>query len=356
MQLISFTRDGQIRSGGTEGVTGPSMTRMIDLNAADPRLPADMLQLLRGGDELLDLARHVIQGARPEMWLEIAGSQLLAPVPNPGKLICIGLNYRDHAAEAGLATPAEPVVFAKLSNTVNGPYSPIRMPRATEQIDYEGELGVVLGKTCKGVKEADALEYVAGYLAVNDVSARDVQHRNGQWVLGKSPDGFAPDGAGPGHGGRGRRPATAGLADADRRRGGAVLQHARNDLPRGPADQFHQRVRNAGTWRRDRDRHALRGWRCAGAAALAAGGRDRPCRVPQARRAREPDDAARKRQPGSLSRASSCPAPETTPALPSTASTRKAEGSSHPESGAESVLTPRRPGVTALTRGQPGRR
>jgi acylpyruvate hydrolase len=194
MQLISFIRDGQIRSGGIEGVTRPSMTRVIDLNAADRRLPADMVRLLRGGDELLDLARNVIQSAPPEMWLEITGQQLLAPVPRPGKLICIGLNYRDHAAEAGLAAPAEPVVFAKLSNTVNGPYSPIRMPRATEQIDYEGELGVVLGKTCKGVKEADALEYVAGYLAVNDVSARDVQHRNGQWVLGKSLDGFAPMG------------------------------------------------------------------------------------------------------------------------------------------------------------------
>ena len=105
MQLISFTRDGQIRSGGVEGVTVLSMTRVIDLNGADPRLPADMLQLLRGGDELLDLARHVIQSAPPEMWLEIAGSQLLAPVPNPGKLICIGLNYRDHAAEAGLVDP-----------------------------------------------------------------------------------------------------------------------------------------------------------------------------------------------------------------------------------------------------------
>jgi len=194
MHLISFTRDGRIRSGGTEGVPDPSITRVIDLNAADPRLPADMLQLLRGGDELLDLARHVIQSAPPEMWLEIAGPELLAPVPNPGKLICIGLNYRDHAAEAEMAAPAEPVVFAKLSNTFNGPYSPIRIPRGSEQIDYEGELGVVLGKTCKGVKEADALEYVAGYLAVNDVSARDVQHRNGQWVLGKSPDGFAPMG------------------------------------------------------------------------------------------------------------------------------------------------------------------
>jgi 2-keto-4-pentenoate hydratase/2-oxohepta-3-ene-1,7-dioic acid hydratase in catechol pathway len=195
MQLISFTRDGRIRSGGIEGVlTDPSSTRVVDLNAADPRLPADMLQLLRGGDELLHLARQVIDSASAAMWVELAGTQLVAPVPNPGKIICIGLNYRDHAAEAGLPMPAEPVVFAKLSNTVNGPYSPITMPRATEQIDYEAELGVVLGKTCKGVKEADALDYVAGYLAVNDVSARDVQHRNGQWVLGKSPDGFAPMG------------------------------------------------------------------------------------------------------------------------------------------------------------------
>jgi 2-keto-4-pentenoate hydratase/2-oxohepta-3-ene-1,7-dioic acid hydratase in catechol pathway len=194
MHLISFTRDGQIRSGGIEGVPDPSTMRVIDLNAADPRLPADMLELLSGGDELLDLARQVIQSAPAERWLEIAGPDLLAPVPNPGKLICIGLNYRDHAAEADMATPAEPVVFAKLSNTVNGPYRPIRMPRGSEQIDYEGELGVVMGKTCKGVKEADALDYVAGYLAVNDVSARDVQHRNGQWVLGKSPDGFAPMG------------------------------------------------------------------------------------------------------------------------------------------------------------------
>jgi 2-keto-4-pentenoate hydratase/2-oxohepta-3-ene-1,7-dioic acid hydratase in catechol pathway len=194
MQLISFTRDGQIRTGAIEGMADPLMNRAIDLNAADPRLPADMLQLLRGGDELLDLARAVVQNVSPQQWLEIAGSQLLAPVPNPGKIICIGLNYRDHAAEGGVAAPAEPVVFAKLSNTVNGPYHPIRLPSATEQIDYEGELGVVLGKTCKGVKEADALDYVAGYLAVNDVSARDVQHRNGQWVLGKSPDGFAPMG------------------------------------------------------------------------------------------------------------------------------------------------------------------
>ena len=195
MQLISFARDGRIRSGAIEEVINePSRTRVVDLHAADARLPEDMIELLRGGTELLQLARHVVESASPEMWLPVEATQLVAPVPNPGKIICIGLNYRDHAAEAGLATPAEPVVFAKLSNTVNGPFSPIPMPRGSEQIDYEAELGVVLGKTCKGVKEADALDYVAGYLAVNDVSARDVQHRNGQWVLGKSPDGFAPMG------------------------------------------------------------------------------------------------------------------------------------------------------------------
>ncbi len=195
MQLISFTRDGRIRTGAIEEVlTGPSTTRVVDLHDADPRLPESMLELLRGGTELLQLARRAVENASPETWLPVAGTQLVAPVPDPGKIICIGLNYRDHAAEAGSSTPAEPVVFAKLSNTVNGPFAPITMPRATEQIDYEAELGVVIGKTCKGVSEGDALDYVAGYLAVNDVSARDVQHRNGQWVLGKSPDGFAPMG------------------------------------------------------------------------------------------------------------------------------------------------------------------
>ena len=195
MQLISFIRDGRIRSGAvSEMLTGPSMLQAVDLNDADPAIPADMLQLLRGGEETLELARQAVARTPAERWLSLHGAQLVAPVPDPGKIICIGLNYRDHAAEAGLALPAEPVVFAKLGNTVNGPYSPVPMPRASEQIDYEGELGVVLGRACRGVKEADALDYVAGYLVVNDVSARDVQSRNGQWVLGKSPDGFAPMG------------------------------------------------------------------------------------------------------------------------------------------------------------------
>ncbi|HEX4656446.1 MAG TPA: fumarylacetoacetate hydrolase family protein [Streptosporangiaceae bacterium] len=195
MHLVSFTRDGQVRSGAVgELPTGPAGVKVLDLSDADPRLPADLLELLRAGTDALDLARQVIAGAPAEGWVPVEGTALLAPVPRPGKIICIGLNYRDHAAEAGLPIPDEPVVFAKLSNTVNGPYRPIPLPRASEQIDYEAELGVVIGRTCKAVKEAGALDHVAGYLAVNDVSARDVQSRNGQWVLGKSPDGFAPMG------------------------------------------------------------------------------------------------------------------------------------------------------------------
>lgn len=195
MHLVSFTRDGQVRSGAVgELPTGPAGVKVLDLSDADPRLPADLLELLRAGTDALDLARQVIAGAPAERWVPVEGTALLAPVPRPGKIICIGLNYRDHAAEAGLPIPDEPVVFAKLSNTVNGPYRPIPLPRASEQIDYEAELGVVIGRTCKAVKEAGALDHVAGYLAVNDVSARDVQSRNGQWVLGKSPDGFAPMG------------------------------------------------------------------------------------------------------------------------------------------------------------------
>lgn len=195
MHLVSFTRNGQVRSGAVgELPTGPAAVKVLDLSDADPRLPADLLELLRAGTDALDLARQVIAGAPAERWVPVEGTALLAPVPRPGKIICIGLNYRDHAAEAGLPIPDEPVVFAKLSNTVNGPYRPIPLPRASEQIDYEAELGVVIGRTCKAVKEADALDHVAGYLAVNDVSARDVQSRNGQWVLGKSPDGFAPMG------------------------------------------------------------------------------------------------------------------------------------------------------------------
>jgi 2-keto-4-pentenoate hydratase/2-oxohepta-3-ene-1,7-dioic acid hydratase in catechol pathway len=120
--------------------------------------------------------------------------QLLSPVPRPGKVICIGLNYRDHAEESGMDIPDRPLVFSKFPTSVVGPGAEVALPPGATECDYEAELGVVIGRTATGVSEADALEHVLGYVNVNDVSARDFQFADGQWQRGKSPDTFCPIG------------------------------------------------------------------------------------------------------------------------------------------------------------------
>jgi 2-keto-4-pentenoate hydratase/2-oxohepta-3-ene-1,7-dioic acid hydratase in catechol pathway len=124
----------------------------------------------------------------------LASVALRAPVGRPEKVICVGLNYRDHAAESGAALPDEPVLFPKFANSVVGPGEEIVVPAATEQPDYEAELGVVIGRRTRLVDEADALDHVAGYTCMNDVSARDLQARSSQWMLGKAVDTFLPCG------------------------------------------------------------------------------------------------------------------------------------------------------------------
>ena len=126
--------------------------------------------------------------------IALADVRLLAPVPRPGKVIGIGLNYRDHAAESGQPIPTAPILFPKFANSVIGPGAPIVIPPETEQPDYEAELGVVIGRTAYRVTEADALSFVAGYTCVNDVSARDLQFESSQWMLGKAIDTFLPCG------------------------------------------------------------------------------------------------------------------------------------------------------------------
>jgi ureidoglycolate lyase len=114
-------------------------------------------------------------------------------VAGVGKLVAIGLNYADHAAEAGQPVPSEPIVFFKATSCIGGPNDPVQIPRDSTKLDYEVELGVVIGTTARYVEEGDALEHVAGYCVVNDVSARDFQiERGGQWVKGKSHDSFGP--------------------------------------------------------------------------------------------------------------------------------------------------------------------
>jgi 2,4-didehydro-3-deoxy-L-rhamnonate hydrolase len=116
------------------------------------------------------------------------------PIDRPGKIVCVGLNYRDHAAESKLELPSRPLLFAKWQSSLIGPGEAIVLPAISQEVDYEAELGVVIGRQARQVAVDDALEFVSGYLCVNDVSARDVQMGDGQWTRGKSFDTFCPIG------------------------------------------------------------------------------------------------------------------------------------------------------------------
>ena len=192
MRLSTFAIAGQQRLGALSGAGGGE--RIYDLNQLDPRLPADMLTFLEGGPEALDLARQALAAATPEQGYELAAVQLKAPIPRPGKIICIGQNYLAHAQESNAGAPPFPIIFAKFANAVIGPGDTIVIPAAVEQPDYEGELAVVIGRRGRNIPEDSALDYVAGYMPLNDVSARDWQMRTSQWVIGKTPDTFCPMG------------------------------------------------------------------------------------------------------------------------------------------------------------------
>ena len=135
-----------------------------------------------------------LRGHDPEALPRVEGTPRIGPcVGRVGKFIGIGLNYHDHAAEVGATAPAEPIVFLKATSSIAGPGDPLPLPRGSEKTDWEVELGVVIGRTAKHVTEAEALDHVAGYCVVNDVSERALQiERGGQWTKGKSCDGFGP--------------------------------------------------------------------------------------------------------------------------------------------------------------------
>lgn len=136
-----------------------------------------------------------LAAAREKGWLVPSkDAYWFAPVPRPGKIICIGLNYRDHAAESNMAIPEKPVMFSKFSTCVIAPGEPVVVPSTSQQVDYEAELAVVIGRRAKHVSADSAYDYVLGYTAFNDVSARDFQFADGQWQRGKSCDTFAPMG------------------------------------------------------------------------------------------------------------------------------------------------------------------
>ncbi len=139
----------------------------------------------------LEAPRNISDGSP---CIDLASVNLCAPVPRPGKVICIGLNYRDHAEESGMAIPKSPIIFSKFPSCVIGPGKAIVIPTGSDQVDYEAELAVVIGRRVKNITADEALDAVFGYTNFNDVSARDFQFADGQWQRGKSCDTFAPMG------------------------------------------------------------------------------------------------------------------------------------------------------------------
>jgi 2-keto-4-pentenoate hydratase/2-oxohepta-3-ene-1,7-dioic acid hydratase in catechol pathway len=164
---------------------------IVDLAAARPELPRDMLAFLEAGAEAQMIAREAMGGG-PR--LALADVRLEAPIARPPKFLAVGLNYADHVAESGLETPAHPTIFNKQSTCVTGPTDPIHLPRASAVLDYEGELGFVIGRRCRHVARDDAADVIAGYLVVNDVTVRDWQLRIPTWTMGKSFDTHGPIG------------------------------------------------------------------------------------------------------------------------------------------------------------------
>jgi 2-keto-4-pentenoate hydratase/2-oxohepta-3-ene-1,7-dioic acid hydratase in catechol pathway len=167
--------------------------RYIDLTGVDAVLPNGVAAILAAEEGLVRAATAFHEGRSQGRYVE---GRPLAPIPSPGKVLCIGLNYRDHAVETGAAIPTEPVVFSKFASAIVGPDDEIVLPEVATQVDYEAELVAVVGRRGRRIAAEDAFEYVAGYMCGNDVSARDWQkgRPGGQWLLGKTPDTFAPTG------------------------------------------------------------------------------------------------------------------------------------------------------------------
>ncbi len=189
MRLVTVNTDKGQRACGV-GESG----LYIDLNAADPGLPASMRALLGLGADGLKRAAEAVQ--KGETHYDPDFTHRLAPVPDPRKVVCLGLNYRDHAIETGAEIPTEPVIFNKFPSTIIGPEQPIILPKVSHEVDYEAELVVVIGGGGRDIPQEQAMDHVAGYMVGHDVSARDWQLRKPgkQWLAGKSFDTFAPTG------------------------------------------------------------------------------------------------------------------------------------------------------------------
>lgn len=185
MRLINFQRADRIEFG---------VQREEFVYSLSGSGYANDMAFFAGGETALDAARSMLAKGNKVEAVPLKEVRLLAPVLRPGKILCVGLNYRDHAIESQMAIPEVPTIFLKLPNAVTGPDSEIILPANSTQPDYEAELAAVIGRGGKNIRADDWKQHVVGYTILNDVSARDVQLATSQWTLGKSFDTFAPMG------------------------------------------------------------------------------------------------------------------------------------------------------------------
>ncbi|MGQ9487512.1 MAG: fumarylacetoacetate hydrolase family protein [Armatimonadota bacterium] len=204
MKLISYRKDGR------ESIGVVVDERVVDINVGlallrtSGILAHDMVHLLEQGEEALQTVRHIAQAYQQllasypadaqEVSLPLSEVTLLPPVTRPQKVLAIGANYKAHCAESGMPVPQKPIVFVKVTSALTAHGEAIVYPRITQELDYEGELAVIVGKRARHVPEEDAMQYIAGYTIMNDVSARDLQRTEGQWSRAKGCDTFAPCG------------------------------------------------------------------------------------------------------------------------------------------------------------------
>ncbi|SFR99933.1 2-keto-4-pentenoate hydratase/2-oxohepta-3-ene-1,7-dioic acid hydratase (catechol pathway) [Granulicella pectinivorans] len=189
MRLVSYVFNEEVGAG----LQSESLEYIFPLA---PLGYADTLSFLYAGEDAWAEAAEAASAADldSDQVIRTDEADLLAPIAMPGKFICIGLNYRDHAIESNMQLPKTPVVFTKFSNCITGDNTTVVIPSMTTQLDYEAELAIVIGREGKNIPAEDWADYVFGYTIVNDLSARDIQLATSQWSLGKSFDGFGPMG------------------------------------------------------------------------------------------------------------------------------------------------------------------
>lgn len=190
MKIAAFSVHSQPHIGVLQEERAISLTLL-----GGDRFPLCVKTFIEKSEELLPLAENLIeQRDSDDAVFPISDVKILPPIPSPEKIICVGLNYIDHCRETGMEPPASPVIFSKYANAIVGHHDAVEIPSNSNEVDFEAELAIVIGKEAKHVSEEDANDYVFGYTIMNDISARDLQFKDGQWSRGKTADTFAPTG------------------------------------------------------------------------------------------------------------------------------------------------------------------